>query len=92
MVSGTHSKTRSNRLVKYKIMTTTDTEKEIRERIANVTKDYDHVLRIGPATVDINAPRALMQQSAVVMLDELYELLHEKRPRFVCDDRTKLNH
>lgn len=69
------------------------TEQEIRELIAKITTDNMHVLDCYPATVDINAPRALMQLSAVAKLDELYWVLgEEKRPRFKCDDYTKIDH
>lgn len=65
------------------------TEVEIRERIFSVTENNKHVLDCGPATVEINAPRALMQLAAQTQLDTLYWFLGEKRPRFKCDDRKK---
>lgn len=68
------------------------TEKEIRKEIIKVTKDYQHVLDCGPATVEINAPRALMQISARSALDTLYGTLGEKRPKFKCDDISKQNY
>lgn len=66
-------------------------EKEIREQIEKVIESYKHVLDCGPATVDINAPRALMQLTAVARLDALYWVIGEKRPRFKCDDDTKID-
>ena len=66
-------------------------EPEIRQRIAAVTKDSFHVLDCYPATVQINAPRALMQVIAKTELDTLYWALGEKRPQFKCDDRTKMD-
>jgi len=67
------------------------TEKEIRAAIKQTVKDYRHVLDCGPASVQINAPRALMQQTATVRLATLYEVLGEKRPKFECDDSSKLD-
>ena len=68
------------------------TEKEIRERIEKITSAYEHVLVCGPASIQINAPRALMQVSAKEMLDTLYWVIGEERPRFTCDDRSKTDH
>lgn len=68
------------------------TEKEIREEIKRMTKNNQHVLDCYPATVGINAPRALMQLSAVASLRELYWVLEEERPRFKCDDTTKTDY
>lgn len=68
------------------------TEAEIRADIAKLTESYQHVLDCGPATVIINAPRALMQLEAVARLETLYGMLGEKRPRFKCDDSSKLDH
>ncbi len=67
-------------------------EKEIRTEIEEVTKSYKHILDCYPATIQINAPRALMQVAAIEKLDALYTVLKEKRPKFKCDDFTKLNH
>lgn len=67
------------------------TAEEIRARIDKITADYRHVLDCGPATIEINAPRALMQYSAVDQLDTLYWALGQTRPRFTCDDKTKRN-
>ncbi len=62
-------------------------EPQIRERIFALTEANKHVLDCGPATVLINAPRALMQLNAKSALDNLYWVLGEKRPEFKCDDR-----
>jgi hypothetical protein len=67
------------------------TEKEIREKIKKIETDYEHVLSIAPASIEINAPRALMQISAKSELNALYWTLNEQRPRFKCDDFDKLN-
>ena len=67
------------------------TEKEAVDRIINITKYNKHVLDCGPATVEINAPRALMQLEAISKLDVLYLVVGKKRPRFKCDDQSKLN-
>ena len=66
------------------------TEQEAVERITNITKYNRHVLDCGPATVLINAPRALMQLQAISKLDVFYLVIGKKRPRFKCDDRTKI--
>ena len=58
------------------------TEKEIRAKIKEIEKDYDHVLRGSMASVFANAPRALMQQSATSLLDGLFFVLGEKRPTY----------
>ena len=65
------------------------TEKEVAKAIKEVVRDYKHVLDCGPASVMINAPRALMQLSAVTKLDMLYMFIGEKRPKFKCDDQAK---
>uniref|UniRef100_A0A6M3LQ68 Uncharacterized protein n=1 Tax=viral metagenome TaxID=1070528 RepID=A0A6M3LQ68_9ZZZZ len=52
------------------------TEKEIKEKIAKIKEDYHHVLYIGGlSTIEVNAPRALMQISATTMLTTLYWVL-----------------
>jgi len=66
------------------------TEKEIRNKIKEVEKAYDHVLKGSMATVEINAPRALMQLSATSLLDGLYFALGEKRPKYE-HERGKVN-
>jgi len=67
-------------------------EKEIREKIKKIEKNYAHILDISPASVDINAPRALMQIQAKAELNALYWAVEEERPTFACDDFSKLNH
>jgi hypothetical protein len=68
------------------------TGKEICEMINTITADNLHVLDCSPASVDINAPRALMQLAATSKLDALYSVLGKKRPKFKCDDWNKINH
>lgn len=68
------------------------TEKEVRAEIDKITKNYWHVLDCYPATIQINAPRALMQESACSLLDGLYKALGEKRPKYKCDNFTKMNY
>lgn len=67
------------------------TETEVLERIMNITKSYQHVLDCGPATVQVNAPRALMQVEACALLSALYWILGKQRPKFKCDDEKKLD-
>ena len=67
------------------------TEQTIRDRIKETEKDYNHVLSIPPASIAINAPRALMQLEATTILRELYWCLGQKRPTYPCDDFTKLD-
>lgn len=62
------------------------TEKEIKEQIEKVTESSRHVLDCKLATIESNAPRALMQLSVIAKLDALYWILGEKRPRFKYDD------
>ena len=64
---------------------------EIKEKIADFTKENLHVLDCYPSTMDINTPKALMQLSVKVALDGLYWTIGEKRPEFKCDDFTKEN-
>lgn len=68
------------------------TKRAIRKEISKIEEDYNHVLICYPATVEINAPRALMQLTATSKLDVLYDLLGEKRPKFECDDYSKTNY
>ena len=65
---------------------------EIQIKIRQITKDSFHVLDCYPATVQVNAPRALMQLEATSKLNVLYGLLNEKRPKFKCDDFTKTDY
>jgi len=54
------------------------TEAEIRAQIEKIKMDNHHVLFMGsPATIQINAPRALMQISAETSLTALYWVLGE---------------
>jgi len=68
------------------------TEQEIRKQLEEVTMNYYHVLDCYPATIEINAARALMQIQAIAIINTLYQVLGEKRPIFKCDDFTKLDH
>lgn len=67
------------------------TEEVIRRVIKNLTKRYQHVLDCGPATTRVNAPRALLQLSTTSKLDALYYVLGGKRPKFKCDDTSKID-
>ncbi len=67
-------------------------KKELIKVIKEITEAYWHVLDCYPATIEVNGPRALLQVAAVAKLDILYELIGEKRPRYKCDDTTKLNY
>jgi len=58
------------------------TEKEIRDKIKEVEKSNDHVLKGSMATITENAPRALMQLSATATLSGLYFALGEPRPKY----------
>lgn len=63
------------------------TELEIRNKIQKITKNHQHVLDGGLATVTINAPRALLQIEAITSLNRLYWVLGEKRPLFEYDTK-----
>ena len=65
------------------------TEKEIRQKIEEVEKANDHVLSGSMATVDVNAPRALMQLSTTSLLDGLYFALGEERPRYEHEEKDR---
>ena len=65
------------------------TEKEIRDKIKEVTDANSHVLDVYPATVFSNAPRALMQVNARSTLKALYWCLDDKYPKFNCDEFSK---
>jgi len=67
------------------------TEEEIKAEIKKIEKDYDHVLICGPALIQINAPRALMQMAATNRIDALCWVLDIKRPKYKCDDTSKTN-
>lgn len=64
----------------------------VKEEIKNTTKKYKHVLDCWPATIDINAPRAILQLTVKERLDILYDILEEKRPCFKCDDFSRVNY
>lgn len=51
------------------------TEGEVKERIDDLEKSYDHILTGELSTVEINAPRALMQLSTEARLQELYWII-----------------
>lgn len=53
------------------------TAKEIRAEIRTIKKDYAHVLKGKIATIQINAPRALMQIHAEAKLYALHWTLGE---------------
>jgi hypothetical protein len=68
------------------------TKKEVKAEIKRVISNAVNVLDRGPATVDVNAPLALFQLSAITALNYLYWVIDEKRPKFTCDDRQKTNY
>ena len=53
-------------------------EKRIRDRIAQIEKDFKHVLTGSVATIFENAPRVLEQSAVEATLRELYALLGER--------------
>jgi hypothetical protein len=67
------------------------TENEIRAEVKKTIDCYRHVLDCGPATVQINAPRALMQVEACARLNALCFVLGTKRAKFKCDDASKID-
>ena len=54
------------------------TKKEIEAKIDEIESSYAHVLTGSTATVDINAPRALMQITAETQLQDLYWVIGKK--------------
>ena len=58
------------------------TEKEIRSKIKEIEKSYDHVLKGSFATIVENAPRTLMQLTAKSHLESLYYCLKEHCPKY----------
>lgn len=54
------------------------TKEEIESQIAKLEKDYEHVLTGSVATIQINAPRALMQMDAEAKLSTLHWVLGTK--------------
>lgn len=65
------------------------TEQEIRQMIKELTEKHQYLFDMPPATVQINAPRALMQLAAIVKLETLYTVLNEERPDFIYDKRKE---
>lgn len=63
------------------------TEKEIMEKIKQVTKSNIHVLKQRMATLEINAPVALMQLNAIAALDALWFCVGMPRPRYEYDKK-----
>jgi len=54
-------------------------EEEIRKQIEDIHKNYYHVLHEGGlSTIDVNAPRALMQLETVTRLETLHWALGEE--------------
>ncbi len=53
------------------------TKEDIMVLIGQIKQDFEHVLKGSPATVQINAPRAIMQIQAVSQLRALYWVLGE---------------
>jgi hypothetical protein len=68
------------------------TEKEILNGIVEMEKVNKHVLDCYPASVTINAPRALMQLAATSKIDALCWVLGISRKKYKCDDFKKLDH
>lgn len=60
------------------------TEKEVRGKIEEIKKEYEKVLDKAPATLLVNPSRAMMQHAVIDMLDMLYFVLDEKRPKMKC--------
>ncbi len=52
-------------------------EKDIRVRIGQIKQDYSHILEGSLSTIQINAPRALMQVRVIGLLETLYWVLGE---------------
>lgn len=67
------------------------TEQEIRERIREITESFEYILTLPPASLQINAPRAIMQTTTKCNLEQLYWLLGEERPHFACDDYSNMD-
>ena len=70
---------------------TMKTEGEIRNEILKTEQVMAHVINIPPATIEVNAPRALMQLGAKTRLEALYWVLGEKRPKAPYDDFKRVN-
>lgn len=65
------------------------TEKEIMEKIKEVTKSNIHVLKQPLATLEVNAVVGLMQLSAINQLDTLWWCIGMPRPRYEYDGVKK---
>lgn len=60
---------------------------EIKSKIEQLVKDHDHLLKGGRATIQINAPRALMQLDVMARIGTLYWVIGEKMPQFELDTK-----
>ena len=47
-------------------------QKDIRIRIAQIKQENSHLLEGSPASVEVNAPRAIFQVRIIALLDSLY--------------------
>jgi len=63
------------------------TEKEIMEKIKEVTKSNIHVLKQPMSNIQVNAPLSLMQLDAVSKLDALWWCVGMPRPRYAYDGK-----
>lgn len=61
-------------------------ESEVREKIAEIEQDGDHLINRKGENVMINAPVALMQLAIKSKLEILYWLIGEKRPKKPYDN------
>jgi hypothetical protein len=52
-------------------------QKDIRIRIAQIKQENSHLLEGSPASVEVNAPRAIFQVRTIALLDSLYWVLGE---------------
>ncbi len=66
------------------------TEKEIRDKIIDIEKNYNHVLTGAFSTIFENAPKAMMQLSTTSILDGLYFSLGENRPKYEFEKNKKI--
>ncbi len=60
-------------------------ERQVKKRIDEIIKNQKHILDVKRATVDINAPVALLQVAAKSQLKALFFVLGRARPKFLCD-------
>jgi len=63
------------------------TEAEVMQKIGEVISSNTHILDCKLASIDINAPRALMQLQSITALNYLYWFLGKKRPSFKYDEK-----